>query len=169
MSNITTVTLTSGLGTAGTGTISTLDNFTGATQGLNIAASGTQVTQTGGALDINVKSGGNANGRAVPGSSAPVVQASQTYQDVPASQTAVVLGSTGATGDWLDGILVIPETTGAGTVVLLDNATSVNIFVTGTLTSLVPFFIPMGCLSKNGAWKITTNANVHVRAIGNFT
>lgn len=122
-----------------------------------------------GGLKIFVAGASNAPGRAVPGSSASVVQASQTYQDVAASATATVLGSTGAAGDWLDGILVIPETTGAGTVALLDNATSVNIFVAGTLTSLVPFFIPMGCLSKNGAWKITTGANVHVRAFGNFT
>ncbi len=65
--------------------------------------------------------------------------------------------------------LVVPETTGAGTVALLDLSTSVNVFVTGTLTSLVPFYVPMGCLSKNGAWKITTGANVHIRAFGNFT
>lgn len=132
-------------------------------------STGAAVSLVSGAIPINVSSGGNANGRAVPGSSAPVVLASQTYQDVAASQTATVLGSTGATGDWLDGVLVIPETTAAGTIALLDLSTSVNIFVTGTLTSLVPFYIPMGCLSKNGAWKITTGANVHIRAFGNFT
>ncbi len=111
----------------------------------------------------------NINGRNTPANSAPVVEASRTYQDVAASATATVLGSTGATGDWLEGILVVPETTGAGTVALLDLSTSVNVFVTGTLTSLVPFYVPMGCLSKNGAWKITTGANVHIRAFGNFT
>lgn len=169
MPNLTSVGITGGLGTSGTGTISTLDNFTGANAALNVSSNGTAITNTAGALDINVKSGGNPNGRAVPASSAPVVLASQTYQDVAASQTAVILGTTGAVGDWLDGVLVIPETTAAGTVALLDSATSVNIFVTGTLTSLVPFFIAMGCQSKNGAWKITTGANVHVRAVGNFT
>lgn len=76
MPNITSVTLTSGLGTAGTGTISTLDNFTGANQSLNVAASGTAVTQTGGALDINLKSGGNANGQTTMAASAPVTVAS---------------------------------------------------------------------------------------------
>lgn len=76
MPNITTVTLTNGLGTAGTGTISTLDNFTGATQSLNIAGSGTAITQTGGALDINLKSGGNANGQTTMAASAPVTVAS---------------------------------------------------------------------------------------------
>lgn len=185
MSNLTSVGITSGLGTSGTGTISTLDNLLGTAgtasaqvqtvQGvasmtpISIASSGTAITNTAGALDINVKSGGNANGRAVPGSSAPVVLASQTYQDVAASQTATVLGSTGATGDWLEGITIIPETTAAGTVALIDSSTSVNIFVAGTLTSLVPFFVPLPALSKNGAWKITTGANVHIRAFGNFT
>ena len=71
---------------------------------LSIASSGTAITNTGGALDINVKSGGNTNGRKVPGSSAPVVLASQTYQDIAASQTTVALtgGSGGALGDYLD-------------------------------------------------------------------
>jgi hypothetical protein len=163
-----------GSGTSITSTGSALDvNIkSGAALGSSVDlndGAGNAITSTGNALDINVKSGGNANGRAVPGSSAPVVLASQTYQDVAASQTATVLGSTGATGDWLDGVLVIPETTAAGTVALLDNATSVNIFVTGTLSDLAPIYVKMGCVSKNGAWKITTGANVHIRAIGNFT
>jgi hypothetical protein len=90
------------------------------------------------------------------------------YQDVAASQTGVALGSTGV-GAVIDGVLVVPETTGAGTIALLDGATSVNIFVTGTLPSLVPFYIPLGSArSVNGGWKITTGANVHIRAFGNF-
>lgn len=78
MSNITQVTLTSGLGTAGTGTMSTLDNLIGTAgsasaqvqtiQGvasmtpISIASSGTAITNTTGALDINVKSGGITTG-----------------------------------------------------------------------------------------------------------
>lgn len=98
----------------------------------------------------------------------PVEIEPSLYQDVAASQTAAVLGSVGI-GARLDGIMVYPETTAAGTIALLDGTTSVNIFVTGTLPSLVPFYIPnCSARSRNGPWKITTGANVHVRAFGNF-
>ena len=91
------------------------------------------------------------------------------YEDVAASQTAQVLGTDGAIGDYLAGVLIVPETTGAGTVALLDLTTSVNIFVAGTLADLTPIWIPMGCRSVLGPWKITTGANVHVRAVGKFS
>jgi hypothetical protein len=91
------------------------------------------------------------------------------YETVAASQTAQVLGATGAIGDWLAGLLIVPATIGAGTVALLDDATSMNVFVTGTLADLTPIWLPLNMKSKNGAWKITTGANVSVIAVGNFT
>lgn len=91
------------------------------------------------------------------------------YETVAASQTAQVLGATGATGDYLAGILIIPATTGAGSVSILDGATSISVFVTGTLPSLIPFFVPIGAVSQSGAWKVTTGANVSVIGTGNFT
>jgi hypothetical protein len=103
--------------------------------------------------------------------SMPVTQAADQleYEDVAASQTAQVLGAAGALGDYLSHVIIFPETTGAGTVALLDNATSRNIFVTGTLPSLAPITIVFNALSISGAWKITTGANVHVMAFGRFT
>lgn len=91
------------------------------------------------------------------------------YETVAAGQTGQVLGTTGAVGDYLSGILVIPATTGAGSISILDGATSISIFVTGTLSNLVPFFIPIGAKSVSGAWSVTTGANVSVFASGNFT
>lgn len=93
------------------------------------------------------------------------------YETVAASQTAQVLGATGATGDYLQGLLVIPATTSPGNVLLLDNATSITVFVGGatSVSNLVPFFIPCGMISVSGAWKVTTGANVSVIGIGNFT
>ena len=38
------------------------------------------------------------------------------YETVAASQTDQVLGSTGATGDYFSGILIVPGTTAAGAV-----------------------------------------------------
>ena len=92
------------------------------------------------------------------------------YWDVAASQTAAALGvGGGRAGDYISHILVVPETTGAGTIALLDLATSRNVFVAGTLADLKPFVIPVGAYSGNGAWKITTGANVHIMAFGRFS
>jgi hypothetical protein len=93
------------------------------------------------------------------------------YETVAASQTAQVLGATGATGNLINGILVIPATTSPGNVLLLDNATSITVFAGGasSVSNLVPFFIPLGIISVSGAWKITTGANVSCIGIGEFT
>lgn len=96
------------------------------------------------------------------------------YVDVAASQTGALIttltgGATGAVGDYIENIIVIPETTGAGTIALLDGTTSVNILVTGTLGDLKPLIIPIRARAKNsGGWSITTGANVHVKVSGNF-
>ena len=93
------------------------------------------------------------------------------YETVAASQTAQVLGATGAAGDYLSGLLVTPATTSPGNVLLLDNATSITVFTGGasSVSNLVPFFIPIGAKSVSGAWKVTTGANVSVIGVGNFT
>jgi hypothetical protein len=93
------------------------------------------------------------------------------YETVAASQTAQALGATGATGDYISGVLVVPATTSPGNVVLLDGATSITVFTGGatSVSNLVPFFIPLGMISVSGAWKITTGAAVSCIGIGNFT
>ena len=93
------------------------------------------------------------------------------YETVAASQTAQTLGATGATGDFISGVLIVPATTSPGNVLLLDNATSITIFAGGatSASNLVPFFVPLGMFSVSGAWKLTTGANVSCIGIGNFT
>jgi hypothetical protein len=93
------------------------------------------------------------------------------YETVAASQTAQVLGPTGAVGDYISGILVTPANTSPGTIALLDGATSITVFTGGatSVSNLVPFFIPLGMISVSGAWKITTGASVSCIGIGNFT
>lgn len=93
------------------------------------------------------------------------------YETVAASQTGQVLGSTGATGDFIAGLLVIPATVSPGAISLLDSATSITVFTGGTdsVSNLVPFMIPLGMVSASGAWSLTTGANVSVVAIGVFT
>ncbi len=104
------------------------------------------------------------------GNAVPVSGVGREYETVAASQTAQALGATGATGDDIDGILVIPATTSPGNVLLLDGATSITVFAGGasSVSNLVPFFIPLGIRSVSGAWKITTGANVSCIGIGSF-
>ena len=98
-----------------------------------------------------------------------VVPAGLEYETVAASQTAQVLGATGATGDYLSHVILQPTTTGAGTCTILDNATVIFTFTTGTLADLSPKIIPISAFSASGAWKITTGANVTATAFGDFT
>lgn len=93
------------------------------------------------------------------------------YETVAASQTAQILGPTGATGDWLEALLVVPATTSPGNVIILDNATSITVFAGGasSVTTLHPFTIMVRARSVSGAWKVTTGSNVSVLATGNFT
>jgi hypothetical protein len=143
--------------------------------GVTRAADGTGnlLASTGGALNVNISSGVNANGGTTSANSAPVVGADQyaTYKPVAAGQTAWVLG-TGATGDYLSHVTVFPGIAGCGVVTILDNATSIGSFAGGgttALPSLAPFTIMIGAFSVSGAWKITTGASVTVAAVGKFS
>ena len=95
------------------------------------------------------------------------------YETVAASATDQVLGATGAAGDYLAGLLIVPGTTAAGAVSIKDGSgTSISVFTGGgttALTTLIPFFVPLGIRSTSGAWKVTTGANVTVIGVGNFT
>ncbi len=121
----------------------------------------------------------NANGQATMANSAPTVLASDMpaikgyYVAVAASQTdSVIQSSTGATGDFLDYVIVVPATTAAGVVTIKDNSTAIISYVGagGTaLLTLIPFVINVGAFSRSGAWKITTGANVSIVAVGKFS
>lgn len=93
------------------------------------------------------------------------------YETVAASQTAQALGATGATGDYIAGVLIIPATTSPGAVTLLDGAISITIFTGGatSVADLKPFYVPLGLVSVTGAWKLTTGAAVSAIGYGNFT
>lgn len=93
------------------------------------------------------------------------------YETVAASQTAQVLGASGATGDYIKHLIIVPATTAPGNVLLLDNATSITIFTggTGSITSLQPFHVLLDMVSVSGAWKVTTGSNVSVIAVGKFS
>lgn len=95
------------------------------------------------------------------------------YETVAASASDQALGATGAAGDYLSGLLIVPATTAAGAVSIKDGSgTAISVFAGGgttALTTLIPFFVPLGIKSTGGAWKVTTGSNVSVIAVGNFT
>lgn len=93
------------------------------------------------------------------------------YETVAASQTAQVLGNTGAAGDWLERLIITPANTSPGAVAVLDGGTSITLFAGGatSVADLAPIVVPFGMASASGPWKITTGADVSVIAVGKFT
>lgn len=95
------------------------------------------------------------------------------YEHVTASQTAQVLGGTGATGDYLDKLICTVSTAATSLVQIVDGTG------TGVLThTIIPnnvgggigvYVVPIGAASTTGAWKITTGAGVEVMAVGIFS
>lgn len=81
------------------------------------------------------------------------------------------IGPNGNIGDVLEGLLIVPETTAAGTVSIFDSTsgTQIDVFVSGTLSNLTPILIPLGIRSIAGGWFIVTGDHVHVVAVGRFT
>src|SRR4051812_46941121 len=94
------------------------------------------------------------------------------YETVAASQTDQALGPTGATGDYLAHVLIVPATTSPGAVSIKDGGGSAVTIFTGGATSvsnLVPFSVALGIKSTAGAWKVTTGVAVSAIGVGNFT
>jgi len=89
------------------------------------------------------------------------------YETVAASQTAQVLGGTGAVGDYLHRIVVTVTTTGTSTLSVLDNSTTVLTMAANTPVGV--YSLEINAASASGPWKITTGAGVTVMAIGFFT
>lgn len=94
------------------------------------------------------------------------------YETVAAGQTDQVLGATGATGDILERVIIIPANTSPGAVSIKDGSGSaITIFVGGasSVDTLAPIFVTLGMKSTGGAWKLTTGADVSAIGIGKFT
>ncbi len=98
---------------------------------------------------------------------------SHGYEAVAASQTAQVLGATGAVGDVLNTLVIVPGTSAAGAVSIKDGAnTAITVFAGGgttALTDLKPIVLSLDMISAAGAWQVTTGANVTAIGIGQFT
>ena len=89
------------------------------------------------------------------------------YETVAASQTAQLLGTTGAKGDYLHRLIITVTTAATSTVTLIDNATS--IVITAANTPIGVYSVEFNAASVSGAWKVTTGAGASVIAVGIFT
>lgn len=100
------------------------------------------------------------------------VSASSQYEPVAASQSTQSLGVTGAVGDFLAGILIVPATINPGAVSIKDGSgAAMTIFAGGStsVSNLAPIPVPIGAISTSGAWQVTTGSNVSAIAFGKFT
>ena len=92
------------------------------------------------------------------------------YEHVAVSQTAQVLGGTGAVGDYLHRLICTVSTAATGNVIILDGTGfSHTILPASAGTGINSYNIEVNAISRNGAWKITTGAGVEVLAIGIFS
>jgi hypothetical protein len=89
------------------------------------------------------------------------------YETVAASQTAQVLGGTGAIGDYLHRIVVTVSTAATGTVTILDGSTSIAIVPANTTIGV--YSIELNMRSATGPWKVTTGAGASVVGVGIFS
>lgn len=91
---------------------------------------------------------------------------------IAASSTTVVLGATGAVGDYLSHIHIQPATVAPGIVTLFDGTTTTKYAYPGSSsynTGLPPITLNFSAKCVNAGWHITTGANVSVTAVGTFT
>lgn len=102
---------------------------------------------------------------------AEVFARSSEYETVAASVTDQMMGTTGAVGDTIDGILVIPSSTTVGAISIEDGSTNTTVYAGGTVgADLKPFFIPLfGIASVSGGWEITTGVGASALVFGRFT
>jgi len=94
------------------------------------------------------------------------------YEPVAASATNQILGATGAVGDYLARIIIVPATTTPGAVSISDgNGSAITIFPGGTV-DVKPIVVEIGAKAINATtpgWKVTTGLNVSVLGVGMFT
>jgi hypothetical protein len=95
------------------------------------------------------------------------------YVAVAAGVTTAAVGSIGC---YLEGVTVVPGSTSAGAVTILDGSTAIvtipTLAGTGTGTQVqAPYFVHLGIRATNTStgFKITTGTSVTVVAIGKFS
>ena len=95
------------------------------------------------------------------------------YETVAASATDQIMGATGAIGDLLVSVLIVPSSTSPGAVTVKDGAAgpAITIFAGGatSIATLHPVSVPLNLKSTGAGWRVTTGAGLTAIATGNFT
>ena len=97
------------------------------------------------------------------------INSSPDYESVAAATTAQIMGTTGAAGDLITGIQYqVTNAASGGRVEIFDGGISTGIRTINAV-AIGDYFIPIKLTSKNGAFTVTTGANVSAVITGNFT
>lgn len=94
------------------------------------------------------------------------------YETVAASTGPQTLGGSGAVGDYISHVVLIPSGLSPGPVTLTDgDGTPMTIFAGGSesLSNYISFAIALGMNSRNGAWKLTTGGSITAICVGKFS
>ena len=89
------------------------------------------------------------------------------YETVAVSQTAQVLGTTGAANDYLHRIVVTVSTALTSTVSIIDGSTTILSLPASVAVGV--YVVELGLNAATGPWKVTTGAGAAVLAIGLFS
>ena len=101
----------------------------------------------------------------------------KAFPNTVSTTTTLNGAGSGATGDFLSTVTIVPETLNPGSISIKDGSgTAIVIFAGGTASvlSLVPFTVNLGYTAVNATapgWQIVTGSggNVHGVCGGNFT
>lgn len=92
------------------------------------------------------------------------------YEPVAASASAQALGATGATGDYLECLVCVVATAATSQVQIKDGSdTAITVLPNAVGAGVGTYTVPIGLISRTGAWQINTAAGVSVLATGKFT
>lgn len=91
------------------------------------------------------------------------------YEHVAASQTAQVLGGTGAKGDYIHRLVISVSTAATSLVQIIDGSDTHTILPNNVGSGIGCYSIELNMAAKTGPWKITTGAGVEVDAVGIFS
>ena len=89
------------------------------------------------------------------------------YETVAVSQTAQVLGTTGAANDYLHRIVVTVSTALTSTVSIIDGSTTILSLPASVAVGV--YVVELGLNAATGPWKVTTGAGAAVLAVGLFS
>lgn len=93
------------------------------------------------------------------------------YETVAASQSAQVLGATGAVGDVLERLICVVATTATSQVQITDGNGSAITVLPNAVAAVGTYVIECDMVAVNPTtpgWKVTTGAGVSVIAVGAF-